>query len=641
MMEEEGLQQKISRVIYDLTGNFVKINSVRYEGPYIVIYTDNISFFLESDNYIAEIAKVLKERVVIRLERSLLLDPKKAKGEIEKIVQKEANIERYYFDSVFGEVIIEAGKPGLVIGQKGENLQKIKERTLWTPKVIRKPVESKIVKSSIIHAVRHIVYGNSAQRLSFYTKAGGRIHRIPVFKNSWVRMISLGGSKEVGRSCFLLQTQESNILLDCGINLGSKRDFLPYLGAPELDIDELDAVVVSHAHLDHCGAVPLLFKYGYRGPVYCTEPTRDLMALLQLDYIEVARKEGRPLIYTFKDIEEELLHTIPLEYETVTNISPEVKITFYNAGHVLGSAITHIHIGEGLHNIVYTGDFKFERTLLLERSEHRFPRLETLIMESTYGSVKNILPPREKSEALLIEYINKTLRREGTVLIPVLGVGRAQEILLILEKNFNRKKLIEAPVYVDGMIAEANAIHTTYPSFLSESLRNKILHRSMNPFTSELFTPISSREARLDILQQGSAIILATSGMLTGGPSVEYFKNMASDQRNSIIFVSYQVNGTLGREVQRQGKGGNVYMTNDGRGEIIRIEMDVYTVEGFSGHSDWMQLLSYAGKIQPKPSRVIIVHGEKSKSQELAHAIRSMRKIETTVPTNLEGVRLC
>ncbi len=635
-MNSRDLIGKIREAIEKLAGSIIQPGDIKFEGPHIVVYTRNPRFFLESDKYIAEIAKEIRKRVIIRLERSLLMDIEKAEEEIRRIIPEEANITHIYFDPVFGEVVIEALKPGLVIGLKGENLQRIKRKTLWIPKVARTPT----MESKIIESIRKLVYLNSAKRLNFFLKLGERIYRDKYLNSSWIRITSLGGSREVGRSCFLLQTPESSILLDCGINVGSWREPFPFLDAPELDIDELDAVVVSHAHLDHSGAVPILFKYGYRGPVYCTEPTRDLMVLLQLDYIEVLRRDGRHIPYTFKDIQEEISHTISLDYESVTNVSPDVKITLYNAGHILGSAMVHVHIGEGIHNIVYTGDFKFADTTLLKGCNYNFPRLETLIMESTYGSMKDTLPPRSKAENLLMEIINNTIRREGTVLIPVLAVGRAQEILLTLEKNFRQGKLPEVPVYIDGMVLEATAIHTAYPSYLSENLQEKILHKSINPFESPLFSDIPSKEARIDILEGEPCIILATSGMLTGGPVIEYFKNMASNPMNSIIFVSYQVNGTLGRDVQRQGKGGKVLLFTGNKRKSVEINMDVCTVEGFSGHSDWMQLISFAGKVQPKPSKVIIVHGERNKGQILANAIKRIRKVDISVPYNLESIRL-
>ena len=172
---------------------------------------------------------------------------------------------------------------------------------------------------------------------------------------------------------------------------------------------QLDAVVISHAHLDHCGLVPFLYKYGYDGPVYCSAPTSNLMTMLQLDYLDVANKQGVTPFYDQKDVRECVLHTIPLRFGVVTDIAPDIRLTLHNSGHILGGAMVHLHIGEGLHNIVYTGDYKFGRTMLLEAAATEFPRIETVITESTYSGPDDIVPSRIEAEEALTKVINATL----------------------------------------------------------------------------------------------------------------------------------------------------------------------------------------------------------------------------------------
>jgi Predicted metal-dependent RNase, consists of a metallo-beta-lactamase domain and an RNA-binding KH domain len=163
-----------------------------------------------------------------------------------------------------------------------------------------------------------------------------------------------------------LSTPETKILIDCGVNMGSDNNAYPYLYIPEVTpLTDLDAVVVTHAHLDHSGLVPLLYKYGYDGPIYLTPPTRDLMLLLQLDFIDVSVREGKDAPYESSMVREALKHTIPLSYEAVTDIAPDVHLTLHNAGHILGSSTAHLHVGEGLCNVVFTGDIKYEKTTAL------------------------------------------------------------------------------------------------------------------------------------------------------------------------------------------------------------------------------------------------------------------------------------
>ena len=170
-------------------------------------------------------------------------------------------------------------------------------------------------------------------------------------------------------------------MLDCGINPGSSNSTVafPRLDTPQFDLDSLDAVVISHAHLDHCGFLPFLFKYGYDGPVYCSAPTSSLMTLLQLDYLDVANKQGVMPPYGQKEVRDTVMHTIPLRYGSVTDIAPDIRLTLHNSGHILGSSLIHLHIGEGLHNLVYTGDYKYGKSMLLEPAVAMFPRAETII----------------------------------------------------------------------------------------------------------------------------------------------------------------------------------------------------------------------------------------------------------------------
>ncbi len=413
---------------------------------------------------------------------------------------------------------------------------------------------------------------------------------------------------------------------------------------PLIDIEVLPNrnFVAKDIVVHNCGFVPFLAKYGYEGPVYCTAPTQDLMTMLQIDYLDVAQREGKLAPYGLKDVRNTIMHTIPLNYGEVTDIAPDVRLTLHNAGHILGSSIAHLHIGDGLYNLAYTGDFKYARSRLLEPASDRFPRLETLIMESTYGAAGDLMPSRKNSERVLVDFINRTLVRGGKALIPVLAVGRAQELMVVLEEYMRRGDLQEAPVYVDGMIIEATAIHTAHPEYLARELRDKIFHQGQNPFLAEYFTTVDGHSVRDEIIEAGPCIILATSGMLTGGPSVEYFKQLAGDSRNSIIFVSYQVEGTLGRRIQKGRR--QLPMHNHGRSQVIKVELQIHTVEGFSGHSDRRQLVDYARRIQPKPERILTCHGEASKCINLASFLHrdlgQRRRTETRALQNFETIRL-
>ncbi|MBC7130388.1 beta-CASP ribonuclease aCPSF1, partial [Candidatus Bathyarchaeota archaeon] len=536
---------EISQYVLENVPKEAEVTRVEYEGPMLAVYAKKPEILVEQSSIIADIVSVIRKRIVVRSDPSVRLPEKEAEKIARELIPPEAEITDVNFDPSLGEIIIEAKKPGLVIGKNGSVLQEIIKRTKWRPNVLRSPP----LRSKIIAHMRHYLHSESKERERVLRSFGERIFRPRAFEVGDIRITALGGVQEVGRSAFLVQTRESNILLDCGLNPGSIKPFeaYPRFDNPVFEIDALDAVVISHAHLDHCGMLPFLFKYGYDGPVYCSAPTSNLMTLLQLDYLDVASKQGIIPPYDQKDVRECVLHTIPLRYGVVTDIAPDVRLTLHNAGHILGSAIIHLHIGEGVHNIVYTGDYKYGRTMLLEPAASEFPRVETLITESTYGGPEDVMPSRTKAEETLAHVVNETLEKKGKVLIPVPAVGRAQEIMLILDDYMKRGIIKEAPVFIEGMISEATAIHTAYPEYLSREVRNSILHEGENPFQSEYFTVVEHPSARQSIIDGEPCIIMATSGMLEGGPVIEYFKSLAEDEKNTIVFVSYQIEGTLGR----------------------------------------------------------------------------------------------
>ena len=249
----------------------------------------------------------------------------------------------------------------------------------------------------------------------------------------------------------------SRILIDCGIDVSSNgRNQFPYLDAPELDLSSVDAIILSHSHLDHSGLIPYLYKMGYKGPVYMTPPTRDISALLALDFIGVAYKQAAVPLFRSSDVREMVKHSIILDYGEVTDITPDIRITFYNAGHTLGSSMIHFNIGNGLHNYIYSGDIKFGKTRLLEPATSYFPRLETLQMEATYGGKSDNYPSAKESEKELIDFVNEVLTEKGKVLLPELGTGHAQEKMLLLDNAIKEGKIPKVPIYIDGMIWDIN-----------------------------------------------------------------------------------------------------------------------------------------------------------------------------------------
>ena len=628
---------EISQTILEHVPTEAEVTRIEFEGPTLAVYTKKPEVLIEQSNIVAEIVNIIRKRIVIRSDPSVRLTEKETEKLIQEIVAKEAEITGINFDPSLSEVIVEAKKPGLVIGKNGAVLHEIIRQTRWRPRVLRSPP----IPSKIMMHMRHFLHSESKDRNRILRNVGERIFRPMVHGVGDIRITALGGFQEVGRSCALVQTRESNVLIDSGINPGAQNplEAFPRFDAPQFDPDALVAVIISHAHIDHCGLVPFLYKYGYDGPVYCSAPTSSLMTLLQLDYLDVMGKQGSMAPYDQKDVRDVVLHTIPIRFGVVTDIAPDIRLTLHNAGHILGSSVVHLHIGEGLHNVVYTGDYKYAKTMLLEPAATEFPRVETIITESTYGAPQDVMPSRLEAEERLASIVNQTFEKGGKVLIPVPAVGRAQEIMLILDGYMRQGRIKEAPVFIEGMISEATAITTAYPEYLAREVRGSILHEGVNPFQSDYFTIVEHPSARQEIIDGDPCIVIATSGMLEGGPVIEYFKHFASDERNTIIFVSYQIEGTLGKRVQK-GLGETPIVNSDGKIEILKVRLRVESIEGFSGHSDRRQITNYIRRLSSKPERIIVCHGEKSKSFSLAGFFQRMYKTEVLVPSLLETIRL-
>ena len=659
---------QVIKTILESIPNESQITSAKFEGPYIALYTKNPRFSLtELTYYLSSLSKTLKKRFVIRTDISIRKSEDKTREYVVKLLPSDVSVSAVFCDDATGEVILEVSKPESITPNL---IVELAQSTGWIARTRLSPH----IPSSSINMIHSTLKSSAKERTAFYQEVGKRIFRSPLIISgnsgngysdkekdriiteasasdsipnsslSWknreeVRLLCLGGVRQVGRSCFLVVTPESKVILDCGINPGdvSTLDAFPRLDWYNFNIYDIDAVIISHAHIDHQGFLPVLFKYGYNGPVYCTEPTLPLMSLLQTDSVKIAKSNGTYLPYELRDIHEVVKHCITIPYGKPTDISPDITITLNNAGHILGSATVHLNIS-GVHNLLYSGDYKYARTQLLDSALSVYPRVESLITESTYGNNNDIMPEQSIVYDRFTSDINKTLASGGKVLIPVPAVGRAQEIMLVLDKEMKEGRLIESPIYIEGMISEASAIHMSYAHYLGYDVR-KSVSQGINPFQSEYFTSVNGIGKRDDVLNdENPSIIMATSGMLEGGPSIEYFKDIAPEKKNRIMFVSYQINGTLGRRVLDGSISEVSMLDKTGKLKVVQLLCETNRVDGFSGHSDFNQIMNFVSRIRPK--RVMVNHGEKSKSENVASAIYSRFRIRSSVPDNKETIRL-
>ncbi len=627
--------QSIQRRVKQVLSGLGEISKVVLEGPYVVVYAKDPGIFIRRNDVIAELAKTIRKKIIINAKKPLLSE-EEARKKILEIIPSNAEISDMIFKKETSEVYIIAKRTGYIVGKKGANINRILELTGWRPVIIRAPS----MRSTFFETLQSILIDQAYTRSKKFRKAASRIYRSALQISEEITATFLGGAKEVGRSCVLIRTGKSSILLDAGIAVGGG-EFFPRFDSPDFRLSEIDAVVITHAHLDHSGAIPLLLKHGYEGLIYATSPTRDLTALLLHDYINVAMRNGIIPFFSKADVTSFITQVFTLDYGETVDISPDIKLTLYNAGHILGSAMAYLNIDEGKHTILYTGDFRYRNSRLLDAAEDSVPRVDTIIMETTYGGEQDVFPPFEEAEERLISLVEKTLNQGGKVLIPALSVGRSTEVMLTLINALDKKRIPDVPIFIDGMISDSNAIHTAYPVYLAKGIRDKIFEEDFNPFLEPHITPIKGPSDREEIVSGGPCIIIAPSGMLVGGPSVEYFSALAPNDRNSILLVSYQARGTLGRKLVEGAREVTV-QTPSGPKEV-KVRASVHLIEGFSAHADKVQLLSYLARLEPKPKRVILVHSEEKKLYTFSSLVQNtLRSAHTQVivPDIMERFKL-
>jgi predicted metal-dependent RNase len=262
-------------------------------------------------------------------------------------------------------------------------------------------------------------------------------------------------------------------------------------------------------------------------------------------------------------------------------------------------------------------------------------------MESTYGGRNDYQTDQEDSERTLEKVINRAHERDGKVLIPAFAVGRSQELMLVLEEAMREGRIPTMPVYLDGMIREATAIHAAYPEYLRDGLRQRILYEDDNPFLADQFQQVDGgEEMRREITNGDPAIILTTSGMVTGGPIMSWLRLLGGDTDSTLMFVGYQAEGTLGRQIQQGRDEISLYDTSGRGAERVALTMNVETVDGFSGHADRQGLETFVQTMNPRPELVLCVHGDESSTQQLSSALYEKFNMRTVAPKNLETFRL-
>jgi hypothetical protein len=424
-----------------------------------------------------------------------------------------------------------------------------------------------------------------------------------------------GAAGEVGRSCIMVESGHTRLIMDAGIKLGEHEEH------PVIDdsmLKNVDAVILSHAHMDHSSYLPHFYSNGYKGPVYATKPTFELIDIMMKDYLQISH----PKNVTKEGVKSIPKHYVPEEYFKEFRIK-DIKVRFLPAGHILGSAM--VELDDGKTRLLYTGDVNLRSTKLFDPAYTKDLRDDALITESTYGGKDDVFPPEREVLGKMAESIKETISTGGKVIIPSLAVGRAQEILLTLDDYVTSGVIPKVPIYVDGMIGKVIRIYKRNARYCKDSIQQRVKTNNNDPFTSKNFSIVGSRQERSRILKSdGACIVVTTSGMLKGGPVIQYMDKWAGDSNNKVILMSYQAEDTPGRQLLN---GAREIEFGD---EKLKIKINL-KVEYFhlSGHADRPQLLSLIGRVHGLKT-VFVEHGEETKSKELYDALKN--KYNTKLP---------
>ena len=462
----------------------------------------------------------------------------------------------------------------------------------------------------------------------------------------------LGASKVVTGSNFLIETDKYKILLDCGMFQGSKE--LEKLNFEKFSYNpaDIDYLILSHAHIDHSGRIPKLVKEGFKGKIICTSATFDLCKIMLIDSANIQQSDvewenrkrqragKKPIesLYTMDDAEMSLRYFEPYLYDQKINLNEDIIVRFKDAGHILGSAIVELWIKEkkDFTKIVFSGDLGMPGRPIIKSPEY-IDEADYIIIESTYGN--RIHEDMKASTKKLVEIINTTAKNGGSVIIPSFAVGRTQEIIYELNKYYEYDNSIEEymriPVYVDSpMAVRATEAFQANPNCFNDETKKLILNGD-NPFEfSNLFYVKSQQESMKLNKHNFPRVIISASGMCTAGRIRHHLKHNLWKANNSIVFVGFQAEGTLGRRLLDGVNNVKIL------GEEIKVEAEIHDLEGFSGHADQTILMKWLNNFKNKPKKIFVVHGEKESSNEFAKMIKTELGVDVIVPNLGDGFKI-
>jgi metallo-beta-lactamase family protein len=448
-----------------------------------------------------------------------------------------------------------------------------------------------------------------------------------------------GAAGGVTGSMHLLEVGNHKVLLDCGLHQGRREEARQRNSHFPFHPDQIDAVILSHAHIDHCGNLPTLVRQGFNGPVYCTPPTRDLLRVMLADsakiqeedaaHLNIARNYAEPWVqplYAHPDVEKAFRQVVQVPYGKEVDVTRSVRFRFIEAGHILGSAMIHLTaVGPGRdRTLSFSGDMG-RRGLPILKATGEVPPADVLVCESTYGN--RLHRSFDETVQRLYAAIHATVERDGKVLIPAFSLGRTQLIIHVLQQGLRAKKIPAIPIYVDSpLAAEVAEVYRVHTNSLSSDIA-QALREGHGLLGGDGVTYVREFEESTRLATRpGPAVIIAASGMCDAGRIQQHLKQLVDDPRCTIILVSYQAQGTVGRKlleakptVRFQGRDWNKWI-------------DVLHLDGFSGHADRDDFAAYLAPLAGKVRAVRLIHGEREQAAALAETLRELGFDDVAVP---------
>lgn len=456
----------------------------------------------------------------------------------------------------------------------------------------------------------------------------------------------LGAAKQVTGSCYSLSTDDEKIIIDCGMFQGGKDserlNYQPF----EFNPKKYQAILLTHAHLDHCGRIPLLVKSGFRGKIYTTEATKALAQIIMLDSAKIAAEDtknenerraeqdlpARKPLYSIADVQDTMKLFTAVEYDETVKITKNISAKFYDAGHILGSASIQLTVKEKnkIKTVVFSGDLGQNNSILVKKTE-AITKADYVFMESTYGD--RVHEPEDKRKTELVRVIRESYKRGGKLMIPTFAVERAQELLYFIGEFMEEKIIPTMPVYLDSPMAiKSTDVFKKYMKYFNSDVQKRLRKNKEVFGFPELRLTKTTEESKDINWVKGPCIVLAGNGMCTAGRIKHHIVNNISNEKNTLLFVGFQVEGTLGYWIREGQKRIRLL------GKEVEVKSTIENIEGFSAHADRPQLLNWLRNFSVKP-KVFIIHGDEEQQVALSKFLKKER-YENYIPSMDETIQL-